>query len=176
MPKNLGGEGVKLLRTASVISRSEYLGNAITIFRDNPILGVGFNSYRYAQHRYGFIDDISLKTSHAGAGTDNSFLLVLATTGVVGLAFYIYMWFKILKSYHPKQVFGSDEMLKRVQHDTKKESFQKTISITIIASSIGLFANSFFINSLFYPPIMLWMWVLVGLLGNDAKDPSFRSG
>ena len=182
LPKNLGGEGVKLLRTASVISRSEYLGNAITIFRDNPILGVGFNAYRYAQHRYGFIDDSNLRTSHAGAGTDNSFLFVLATTGIVGFAFYLYLWFKILKSCHREQVLGSFGMLNQVQHDTKKESFQKAISIVILACSVGLFVNAFFINSLFYPFVMEWMWILIGLnsstglrlRGSDSRSSEFK--
>lgn len=166
LPKNLGGEGVKLLRTASIISRSGYLDNAITIFRENPILGVGFNAYRYAQYRYGFIDEFSLSTSHAAAGTDNSFLFVLATTGIVGLTSYLYIWIKILKGCHPKLVSGSDEMLKRVQHDIKRETFQKIVSIVIMASSVGLFVNAFFINSLFYPFIMLWMWILIALTKN----------
>jgi len=172
LPKNLGGEGVKLLRTASLISRSQYLNNAIVIFKDHPVLGVGFNTYRYAQRRYGFIDDISLKTSHAGSGTDNSFLFVLATTGIVGFTFYLYMWIRILKSCHPEVVSGfrssGVEMLKRVQHDKREERFQKIISIVIISSSTGLFVNAFFLNSLFYPSVMLWMWVLVGL--NENKN------
>jgi predicted membrane-bound mannosyltransferase len=40
--------------------------------------------------------------------------------------------------------------------------FQKTISVVILASSIGIFVNAFFINSLFYPSIMVWMWILIG--------------
>ena len=175
LPKNLGGEGVKLLRTASLISRSQYLNNAIVIFKDHPVLGVGFNSYRYAQHRYGFVDDFSLRTSHAGAGTDNSFLFVLATTGIAGFTAYIYMWFKILKnSYYYKRHSGDSE---RSMEDSRISNggwrfwtsqndasiFQKTISVVILASSIGIFVNAFFINSLFYPSIMLWMWVLIGL-------------
>jgi len=184
LPKNLGGEGVKLLRTASLISRSEYLNNAIIIFIDHPVLGVGFNSYRYAQHRYGFIDDISLKTSHAGSGTDNSFLFVLATTGIIGFTVYLYMWFKILKNaYYNKRHSGerSDSRISKrgwrfwtSQNDASL--FQKTISVVILASSIGIFVNAFFINSLFYPSIMLWMWVLIGLLDNTVRDPSLRSG
>ena len=99
------------------------------------------------------------------------------------------MWFKILKSCHPELVSGSFGMLnlirqaqslsdnrRQVQHDTKKEGFQKTISIVILASSIGIFVNAFFINSLFYPSIMLWMWVLIGLRDNSVRDPSPPAG
>ena len=159
LPKNLGGEGVKLLRTSSLISRSEYLGNAVTIFRDHPMLGVGFNAYRYAQHRYGFIDESNLRTSHAGAGTDNSFLFVLATTGLVGFVSYLFLWFKILKK-------SSDTLRVSAQQVSAQNNFQKTIASVTIASTVGIFVNAFFINSLFYPSIMLWMWILVGLLEN----------
>lgn len=166
LPKNLGGEGVKLLRTASLISRSEYLKNAVIIFKDHPILGVGFNSYRYAQHRYGFIDDSSLRTSHAAAGTDNSFLFVLATTGIVGFTFYIYMWFRILrKAYRDYVISNARERSHGILRHSPQND-RKYVSGIILASSIGLFVNSFFINSLFYPSIMLWMWVLIGLKEN----------
>lgn len=160
LPKDFGGEGVRLLRTESIIARSEYVGNAIVIFRDNPVLGVGFNSYRYAQHRYGFIDDFSLKVSHAGAGTDNSFLFVLATTGIVGFASYIFLWFKILKiSSGALQVSAQNR-------------FEKAMACAVIVSSVGIFANAFFINSLFYPFIMEWMWILIGL--NSSASSEFK--
>lgn len=138
--KNFYIENLNLLRTASSKARLESASHAITIIQDNPVFGVGFDAYRYAQVRYGFIQGDRDMLSHSGAGTDNSFLFVLATTGVVGLTFYLYMWFKVLKS----------------QGD-------KTTTSVIIASTVGIFANSFFINSLFYPSIMLWMWVLIGL-------------
>jgi putative inorganic carbon (hco3(-)) transporter len=154
IPKDLGGEGVKLLRTASLISRTDYAKNAIVIFIDNPVLGVGFNAYRYAQYRYGFIDDSNLKTSHAGAGTDNSFLFVLATTGVVGFVGYLFLWFKVLKT-------SSDTF--RI---SAGNSFGRVISCVIIASSVGIFINAFFINSLFYPFVMAWMWIVIGLKDN----------
>jgi len=159
LPKGLGGEGVKLLRTASIISRSEYLDNAITIFKDNPILGVGFNTYRYAQKNYGFIDEFSLQTSHAGAGTDNSFIFVLATTGVIGLVSYLYMWFKIIKGCRLVLVSGPNQL----EDDTKEKRRQKIVSIVILASCAGLFVNALFMNSLFYPFVMEWVWVLLGL-------------
>lgn len=160
LPKNLGGEGVKLLRTASILARSEYLNNAITIFKDNPIIGVGFNTYRYAQHRYGLIDESSLRVSHAGAGTDNSFLFVLATTGIVGFTFYLYMWYKILKT--------SRWALKT----NARNKFEKAIACAVIASSVGLFVNAFFINSLFYPFVMEWMWILIAL--NSSTSSEFK--
>lgn len=144
--KNFYIENLNLLRTASSKARLDSYSHAVAIVRDNPVLGVGFNAYRYAQVKHGFIKKDKDALSHSAAGTDNSFLFVLATTGAVGLAVYIFMWISILKS----------------QRD-------KTISSIIIASTLGIFANALFINSLFYPSIMLWMWVLIGL-SSEIKE------
>lgn len=130
----LKSEGTNLLRIASTEARIDSLKNAVTIFKDNPIFGIGFNSYRYAQRDYGFVDE-SKMTVHSAAGTDNSFLFVLATSGIIGFSAFMYLWFKILSTKDP----------------------------LLISSSIALFANSIFVNSLFYPFIMLWMWALIGL-------------
>ncbi|MBI3070128.1 MAG: O-antigen ligase family protein, partial [Candidatus Levybacteria bacterium] len=125
-------------------NRLESTGNAIAIFKDNPLIGVGFNAYRYAQYRYGFIKGENWQIVHSGAGTDNSFLFVLATTGIIGLISYLYLWWVILK----KAYF---------------EKSSKIISGVVFASVAGLALNAFFINSLFFPFIMAWMWILLGL-------------
>ena len=130
-------EGTNLLRTASGEARLDSIKNAITIFKDHPIFGVGFNSYRYSQRDYGFLNEKKMIV-HSGAGTDNSFLFILATSGVVGFGAFLFLLFKILSI---------------------KDSL-------IVASTIALFVNSLFINALFYPEVMLWMWVLLGLREN----------
>ena len=153
--KNFYIENLNLLRTASSKARLESASRAIVVIKDNPIFGVGFNAYRYAQTRYGFNKDESRLVSHSGAGTDNSFLFVLATTGVIGLTSYLFIWFSIFK---------------RAFKTLNYNGLQKTMSTIVIASVVGIFVNAFFINSLFYPSIMLWMWVLIGL------NPSTSSG
>lgn len=140
IPKNLKSEGVNLLRTASITARQEEAKKALLIVRENPIFGVGFNAYRWAQIRYGLIQKTDI---HSGAGTDNSFLFVLATTGVIGFCAFIYLWYKILQ---------------------QARLTRSTVSFIVIASTAGLFADSLFINSLFYSKILVWMWVLVGVM------------
>lgn len=132
-------EGTNLLRIASGEARLNSMRNAITIFTDHPIFGVGFNSYRYAQRDYGFLNEEKMIV-HSGAGTDNSFLFVLATSGVVGFSAFLYLLFKIF-----------------------------SIKDSLVLSSISaLVINSLFINSLFYPPIMLWMWLLVAIRSRNT--------
>lgn len=130
-------EGTNLFRIASGEARLDSLSKALTISKDHPILGVGFNSYRYAQQDYGYLDK-KIIFIHSGAGTDNSFLFILATSGIVGFLAFIYLLFRIFSINNP----------------------------LIKASIVVLIVNSLFINSLFYPSIMLWMWVILGLKEN----------
>lgn len=128
-------ENINLFRVVSTEARLETAKNAITIIKDHPIFGVGLNSYRYIQIRYGFRNK-NAELSHADAGVDNSILFVLATTGGVGLILYLLIWFRILK----------------IQ-----------FSPLAVASVFGIFIDSMFINSLFYPSLMFWLWVVLGL-------------
>lgn len=129
-----GGEGIRLERTSTIQFRIINWKQSLTIAREHPLFGVGFNAYRYAQKKYGFLDEWEWQTSHAGAGADSSLLLVLATTGVFGFLAYLYLWWKILK----------------------------TASLIVLASGLALLIHSFFLNSLFYPWLMAWVWILLG--------------
>jgi len=63
-------------------------------------------------------------------------LFVLATTGVLGLSAYAYLWFKIIA-------------------DSRKQ-------VIVLASLAVLLASSFFINSLFYPWALVWLMIILG--------------
>ncbi len=138
LPKAYETEGTNFFRIVSSEARLGSAKQAIEIFKESPLIGAGFNAYRYAKDRYGF-DPSMLEKSHADAGTDNSFLFLLATTGVAGFFGYLFMWFKIIKINIKSKV--------------------------IIVSVSALFVDSLFINSLFYSFLMFWIWTLVGLYG-----------
>ena len=157
IPKNLCSAGIELWRTASINARTESANNALIIIKDHPIFGVGFNTYRYAQRKYGFIVNRSVFPSHSDAGTDNSFLFVWATSGILGLIIYIYIWFVILRTN-----FASYSV-------TTNKSWEKNLSILILTSIFSLFLNALFINSLFYPNIMFWVWVITGFGNYNLK-------
>ncbi len=142
-------ENTNLFRTTSSFARLETYSNALKIISDRPFVGVGFNAYRYSQESYGFRPVESRFPDHAEAGVDSSLLFVTATTGFIGLAAYLYVWYSIIKKSYQKR--------------NKNRLFPSVV----ISSTIGLFINSLFINSLFYPTIMLWMWVVVGLMDRE---------
>lgn len=72
-------------------------GNAWKIAKDNLLLGVGFNSFRFAQEDYGFFEP-GTTGGNAGSGADSSFLFVLATTGIVGLLIFTVSYFWKVKT------------------------------------------------------------------------------
>ena len=136
-----GGEGVRLERESTIKYRIINWKQSLTIVQKNPVFGVGFNAYRYAQRRYGFLDIPEWQLSHAGAGADSSLLFILATTGIVGFSAYLWLWWKILRSKN----------------------------LIILASALALLVHSSFVNSLLYPWIMGWMWILLGSFSSPRK-------
>ena len=137
-----GGEGVNLFRRSSFIARSGAYQQSFSIIKDHFFTGVGYNAYRYSQRDYGFIPEENWQTTNAGAGTDNSFLFVLATTGIFGLLAYLFFWLKCL-------CLG-------FRNSTKNKS-----SLILFANMISLSVSAFVINSFFYPWIMGWMAILL---------------
>ncbi|MFH1896285.1 MAG: O-antigen ligase family protein, partial [bacterium] len=69
--------------------RFQSWGQTWDVAKDNLFLGVGFNTFRYAQAERGVFDWRQPQGGHSGAGSDSSLLFVLATTGVFGLAAYL---------------------------------------------------------------------------------------
>lgn len=135
LPRAPQGEGVKLERTASIWARVENWGYAVRVFIDHPLLGVGFNTYRYAQKEYGFLAPDKWLVSHAGAGADASLLFVAATTGILGLL--AYLWY-----IERLWVFSSQYL-------------------ALQASLAAWLVHSWLLNSLFYPAVMVWISLLV---------------
>jgi len=151
-------EGLNPLRIASVEARVDSAREAIEIFSKNPIIGVGFNAYRYAQVRYGFRTQIGSLASNADAGTDNSYLFVLATTGILGFVVFVLFWVNIIKI-----------IIRKV-----RSGFYARVAFASIA---GLLVNTIFINSIFYPPIVAWIFILIGItlgLSNKPKNSNLR--
>ncbi len=117
---------------------------ALTIFSKNPLFGVGYDTYRYAQVKYGFVPGNGLAGGHSGAGSDSSFLLVLATTGLIGFSFFIVLIVSLAICF-------------------KKNLKKNYVSLAISASFVALLVHTQFVNSFMFPQIMLIFWFLTGL-------------
>jgi len=136
-------ENINLFRVNSSVARIDDIQNGIKIIVDHPVLGVGFNAYRYAQIQYHFVSKTMSVPSHSASGVDASLIFVFATTGIIGLLAYCNLWLQLCKQAMRKNT---------------------VFSVIFIVSLLGLFISSLFNNTLFYPEIMFWMWVITGLM------------
>jgi hypothetical protein len=109
------------------------------IVKDNFLLGVGFNTFRYVQKQYGFLEP-GQEEIHSGAGSDSSLLFVFATTGIIGFFVYLVaLLFPALEAF-----------------------LRKKGNWLMVFTLIGAFLlESQFINSLFYPQIMFIFFFLL---------------
>lgn len=137
------GEGVRLFRTVSTFARLGNWQRGVELIREAPIFGHGFNTLRYVQQAKGWVDESEFP-SKAGAGLDNSFQFIWATTGIVGFVSYVVLLIQMFR-------IGRKNILLR-------------------SSLVALLVHSQFSNSLFYPWVMIWMWILVGIVERIISD------
>lgn len=123
----------------SASERFESWEGGIKIFQSSPIIGVGFNNIRDSKERLNLFKVFSVEGGNSGSGVDSSLLFVAATTGIVGVVIYIAWGVLVIREIKDKEL---------------------RIFITILV--VSLIVNSQFINSLFYPGVMLIMYTMLG--------------
>ncbi len=100
------------------------------IFQQNPITGVGFNAYRFALKEYNLAPD-QFTNSHGASSNDSSLLFVAATTGILGLLSYLFFLLFTFSQGQKNPIF--------------------------LSGLLALITQSFFANTLFFPPILIWI-------------------
>lgn len=128
--------------------RIESWRNALEVIADHPWLGVGYNTYRYVQVRYGFLDDVA---RHSAGGSDSSLLTIAVTTGVVGLMVFLALLARMLQSAW---------MAARLTRDPTV----RALGYGFVAGLLGLIVHGQFVNGLLYPHLLEVQWVMLGLL------------
>ncbi len=138
------GEGVNLLRTSTIKSRTTDYEQGFKLWQKNPIIGVGYNRIRYFKE-----DPISLTTvselrgaskNHAGASFHSSYLIILVTTGVFGFGAFVYWLWTVGK-----------------------------MSNFAMISMIFLGTYSLFDNILLHPFILFFWPVLIGVTSRSER-------
>jgi hypothetical protein len=118
-----GGEGVNLFRTNSIEQRIESWKEGISVWRDHPWVGVGFNNYRVAKEK------VQEGKGHGENAPSSSWILLLATTGIVGMGGLGAIW----------GIWGIREI---------------TNSKLWIGILMMIGVHAIFNNTLFYPPVL----------------------
>lgn len=128
-------------RAQSAKFRLQSWQQGLEIWQNYPIMGVGFNAYQFALSKLSLADE-QYQNSRGATTNDSSLLYVAATTGIIGLSIYLYFIYHLLKASLFK--------------------FQKSndfFALVYFSSILGLLAHSFFSNILFYPFVLLWIFL-----------------
>jgi len=136
----------KLILDASALGRLESWLRGVTVFADNPVLGVGFNTYGFVQRAYGW--DLG---GMARFGLDGGLLFIAVMTGLVGLALYLGVVGTVLAR------------CRRIWRDRARSADDRGLAIGVAAATAATLAHSVFVNSLLFPFIMEVLWVLWAL-------------
>lgn len=150
LPK-MGHEALSLDRFDSTVSRFHNWSESVHLISKKPVFGFGFNILPFSTAR--IASEVSVDTaavSRSGAGVDNSLLFVGATTGLIGLGAYLWLLAEMIKM--------------GVSVYRKKYTGIKTLYLVSLGAVL---VHSLFINSLFYPWVMVWMWVLSAVVEKE---------
>jgi len=144
----------KLSVDASAIHRLiPWLRGGIML-RDNPVLGVGFNATGPAREAYGWAaaggSDVSM---------DGGLFFVAVMTGLVGLA--VYVWMLGAFGAAARRTWGSAAV------DPERRAF----ALGAGAATLAVVIQSFFVNVLLIPWMLIPLWVIWGRVAATAPAP-----
>jgi O-antigen ligase len=137
----------KLSIDASALARIVSWARALRIFGDHWLIGVGFNTYGFAQRAYGY----DAGRGAFGFSLDGGLLFVAVMTGVVGTALYVGMLWRI------------GRRARRVWRAATAVPIERAMAVAAVASMTALLVHSLFVNSLLLPFLMEPMWILCAL-------------
>lgn len=107
--------------------------------KSSPVVGVGFDNLAFYFSRNNLTKVYSVDGGNSKNGVDSSLLFVMATTGLVGLIIYLIWIGSLLKNFD------------------KKES-----SLVAFSLVVALLCDSQFVNSMFFPAIMVYLNLILG--------------
>ena len=132
---------------ASAMSRVTAWLRVLHMFSDNKFFGIGFNTYRFVQERYGYTPGAGVAASSA----DGGLLFIALMTGLAGVGLYLGMLWLVVRRC---RAIWRDSLADRSSH---------ALATGIAAGTVAVCVHSFFVNSLLTPFVMEPLWILWGL-------------
>lgn len=139
-----GGDTLTLDRFDSTTARIQNWQETIKRISERPVFGYGFNVVPFLGNK-----EATALPGRRGAGIDSSLLFVGVTTGLVGLVSYLWL------------------LVAEVRLALKIKNVN--VAILMFSSLGAVFVHSLFVNSLFYPWVMIWLWTLIGVAQRERK-------
>ncbi|MFZ2025106.1 MAG: O-antigen ligase family protein [Microgenomates group bacterium] len=146
----IGGESTALFRQLTALARITNWQEGIQLFLKSPIIGHGFNMVGFLPHTAPTLQ--SNAVAHSATGYDNSIVFILVTTGLVGLGACMHLGSRFIQ-------LGKNAIGKK-NHE---------LGILYIALCAAVLVHSMFVNTLFYPQMMLCFWILTAAVEKEGK-------
>jgi O-antigen ligase len=143
----------KLSIDASALERLVSWLRALELIADHPLIGIGFNTYGFAQRAYGY-------EARAGAysySLDGGLLFIAVMTGGVGLALFVAMLWRI------------GRRARAVWRAADAAVVERAAAVGAVASLVAIVVHSLFVNSLLHPFLMEPLWLLAALSAVAAR-------
>ena len=122
--------------------RSELWSLALGMFRENPLLGVGPDNFRWLYGR-----DAGRSTWDTRLYSNSLYLEILATTGLLGAAAFAGLLLRALRG---------------LQLSVAK-ALNPTEALTVLAAVVGFLVHGVFDYLLEFTPIYLAFWIMLGI-------------
>jgi hypothetical protein len=135
------------LADPSAMSRVTAWLRILDVFSDNVLFGIGFNTFRFVQVRYGYSPGEGVAASSA----DGGLLFIALMTGLVGVGLYLAMLWLVIR--HCRAVW----------RDPLVDRGRQALATGIAAGTVAVCVHSLFVNSLLTPFVMEPLWILWGL-------------
>ena len=132
----------------SAMARVQSWLRALTVIADNPVVGVGFNTYRYVRRAYGW----AVADNLPAGGLDGGLLFVTVLTGFVGLALYIALLGILVAR------------CRRLWRDPYAPPESRAFALGTAAAVVALVLHSVTVNSLLLPYLMEPLWLMAGIV------------
>lgn len=116
---------------------------SLSLWEKYPILGIGYNTYRYRASEEGIVDE----NYFSSGGSDSTHITILVTSGIIG--FLAFLWFYGTLFWKNAQRFFWE----------KNELFWG-----FSAGVAALFLHGIFVNSIFFPLLFLPVIAIAGVL------------
>jgi hypothetical protein len=112
---------------------------AFELVRDNPVLGIGFNTFGYVSPLYGREREGALSF-----GFEGDLLVILVLTGLAGFLLYLRIYAHIYQTAKLQFRQGS--------------VWDQALARGVVSGTVGLLVSSCFSSIVLYPQIMAAMW------------------
>lgn len=129
--------------------RIQSWNQTLELIQKRPWFGSGYNTLRFVKYNEGFVENSAV---HSASGSDSSLLTILATTGIFGLGAFIWLYWGMLALAWKKW------------RDKNTPAIWQGYSLGIFTGLLAIIGHSFFVNSLLFPQIMIFVFIGTGLV------------